>query len=148
MRNMLRRICGVVLVPLFAAGLASCAGKPEVTARQPSVWRASVSNGDKPGVGFEIIEGGDGPSGSFFLSDPSQPPNFDTAFRIPMKLLKVSANEYHASVRASRGGTDELSIRFVNQPDAFTRTAVIQQLNQPSSPRDYTFVRQRPRDRP
>lgn len=141
MRDKFRRMYGASLVALLAVALFSCAVKHEVVEMQPVVWRASESNGDKPGVGYEIVEGTGKISGSFLLFEPSQPHNFDTAVRIPMTIVRVSANEHHAIVRAPSGETDELSIRFVGQADASTRKAVIQQLNQPSSAGDFTFVR-------
>lgn len=140
-RGKFRRICGGSLIALAAIAFFSCAVKHEIAETQPVVWRASESNGDKPGVGYEIVEAAK-LSGSFLLFEPSKPHDFDTATRIPMTLVKVSANEYRANVRAPSGGMDELSIRFVGQPDASTRKAVVQQLNRPSAPQDFTFVRQ------
>lgn len=142
-RDKLQTICRRSLVAILIAFLFSCAVKHRVPEMQPVIWRASESNGDKPGVGYEIIDKSGKISGSFLLFEPNRPHNFETAVRIPMTLVKVSTNQYRATVHYPKSEADELDIRFDGPLEGSAKKAVIQQLNQPSSAGEFIFLRKR-----
>ena len=139
MENKITLRCANLIGITLAALLCSCSVKSK-TENHFIVWRASEANGDKPGIGYELIEDGDKTAGSFFILEPSHPHDFDLGMRVPMTINKLSATEYRAFIPNREGKSDEIEIKFCKTLDASIKVAVIKRVGD-FSPQEYTFHR-------
>ncbi len=80
-----------------------------------AIWRASRSEGDKPGIGIELRFGGKGVDGTYYLMDPSDPSNFRRGRAVKMKTISEDRKRLVFSVRIPGKQEWQFAIRF-DQP--------------------------------
>ena len=104
-------------------------------------WRASVANGDKPGIGIEIARTDNKIAGSMFILDPNKPNNFSAGLKMPILILKFSDEEIQFEVKGYEISVDKFVLDFDEPLSNKTVHAVLKQTNTTSSPQNFEFHR-------
>jgi len=79
------------LLILVTAGCSSAS-------REAAMWRASVDNGDKPGIGIELTRHAGALSGRMLLLDPNRPHDFGAGRPFPMQIRQSTETEIRFAV--------------------------------------------------
>lgn len=77
-----------------------------------AIWRASRSEGDKPGMGIELRFSGKGVKGTYFIMDPSDPSNFRQGRSVPMKTISDGPKRLVFAVQLPGSNDWQFGIRF------------------------------------
>ncbi len=95
------------LICIFLTFLSfGCSGEKSVrTDRKDegaTVWRASRANGDKPGVGYELIRTPKGDEshfkGTFYMLDPNKPHDFISGQSVELNIFQANDYEVHFQI--------------------------------------------------
>lgn len=106
-------------------------------------WRASVDNGDKPGIGIELTRRAESLDGRMFLLDPNRPRDFTSGSARPMKIHHFNDNEVRFTVTWKPGVQDGMILRLSSPLQGDKVHAVLESADGSDTPRDYEFVRAR-----
>lgn len=79
-----------------------------------AVWRASVDNGDKPGIGIVLVQRGDEVTGTFYLLDPEKPDDFEAGRGRPMEAIRWKGREIQFAVDLGGGQRVREILRLVD----------------------------------
>jgi len=122
---------------IFALALifAGCSSVVPVTS---GTWRASVANGDKPGVGIEISRAQPQVSGFMFILDPNKPHDFDAGRRLRMQIHISTEQQIRFAVQ---GMPDEMVLRFLTPLAGSSFRGELQSADGKDSPTDFEFRR-------
>lgn len=104
-------------------------------------WRASVDNGDKPGIGIELARRTGTLTGRMFLLDPNRPKDFAAGLARPMQIHRFTATEIRFAVEWKPGVHDEMVLRLSSPLQGETAHGVLESAGRPGTPRDYEFFR-------
>ena len=83
--------------------------------RKATMWRASVDNGDKPGMGIELTRQAGALSGRMLLLDPNRPRDFGAGRSFPMQIRQSTETEIRFAVDWSPTSHKELILKL-NSP--------------------------------
>jgi hypothetical protein len=83
-----------------------------IAAAEPTIWRGSIDNGDKVGIGLEIVVGGKPDTASLWLLHPDHLDDFSAGRRVPTKILRWDSGDLILKVEWKAGQSEELIIRF------------------------------------
>ena len=106
-------------------------------------WRASVDNGDKPGIGIELLQTPNGLSGFMYLLDPNKPNDFGAGVRRPMEIHDSTEREIRFSVQFPPGPREDMLLRFARPLSGAHIRGELQSVDGKDDPRVYEFVRMR-----
>lgn len=106
-------------------------------------WRASVDNGDKPGIGIELTRRGEALTGRMFLLDPNRPKNFSAGSARPMEIHRFTDKEVRFTVEWKPEIHDEMILRLSSPLQGERVHGVLESADRSDTPRDYEFVRTR-----
>ena len=104
--TMISRIIALCVCVAACGCLLESARKPVL----PTVWQASVDNGDKPGNGIRLMEHAGRISATFFLLDPNKPHDFKAGRELPTEVVEASETAFRIVVRIDENRKDELTI--------------------------------------
>ena len=125
---------------VYLAGLlyTGCSPKPPNAA---ATWRASAENGDKPGIGIELIREANGISGWLYILDPNKPHDFSAGSRHRMEIQKATDREIRFAVQLLPTRRDEM-VLLLSLPLAGKAVfAVLRTQDGTGEPRTYEFVK-------
>ena len=126
--------------------LALClltAGCSSLSSTGTGTWRASVSHGDKPGIGIELTRRTDGLTGYMFLMHPDRPHDFAAGSRRPMQIIRTTDTEIRFRVDMLPDVHDEMILRLSSPLQGRRVHGVLESVDHSGTPRDYEFVRKR-----
>ncbi|HEV8059686.1 MAG TPA: hypothetical protein VGP68_07425 [Gemmataceae bacterium] len=104
-------------------------------------WQASFENGDKPGIGIELIRTKDGLSGWLFLLDPNKPHDFSTGSRRRMEIQKASDREIRFAVQWLPTQRDEMLLLLSSPLAGRSVSAELRSQDGQDEARTYEFIR-------
>jgi hypothetical protein len=116
----------------------SCAS---LNTKSSGTWRASVANGDKPGIGIELSLAGSEVSGFMYLLDPNKPHDFKAGSRRPMDIHQAKEREIWFAVNWFPDLHDEMVLRLTAPLSGNSVHAILQSADGKDDPRDYEFIR-------
>ncbi len=104
-------------------------------------WRAYVENGDKPGIGIEIVRGGGSTTGSMFILDPNKPDDFSAG--LPRRMQDVSATGLEMRYRVDWGADNRKNYVLMLESPLQDEPVlgVLQAADGAGAPRTYQFKR-------
>ena len=97
-----------LIVAVFAVLLVSCSSG----VIKPETWHASTDNGDKVGVGIELIRSSAGLSGAIYILDPSKPHDFTAGRRCPMQIQRSEPQDLYFRVETLPGKLYDMHLHF------------------------------------
>lgn len=106
-------------------------------------WRASVDNGDKPGIGIELVRTSDGVRGWMYLLDPNKPRDFAAGSRRRMEIHQASDREIHFAVQWLPTQREELVLRLSSPLAGKSVHGVLRSADGQDEPSAYEFARTR-----
>ena len=119
---------------------AGCSSVPSTTT---GTWRASVDNGDKPGIGIELTRHAETITGRMFLLDPNRPKDFAAGSARPMRIQYFTDTEIRFAVDWRSDVHDEMILWLSSPLQGQTVHGVLESVDRAGTPRDYEFVRTR-----
>lgn len=105
------------------------------------VWRAHVENGDKPGIGIELVQRGSKVSGSMFILDADKPGDFGAGLRCPMQITQASKDSIRFAVDWTPDNHEELTLLLAGPLQSVPVRAVLHESNGDGAPMDYLLRR-------
>lgn len=102
-----------------------------------------MDNGDKPGIGIELVRHAGRLTGSIFLLDPNRPNDFASGSARPMRIHRYTDTEIRFAVDWRSDLQDELILRLSSPLQGQRVRGVLESVNRAGRPRDYEFVRVR-----
>jgi hypothetical protein len=120
---------------IFAFGWAS------LNSKSGGTWRASVGNGDKPGIGIELSRTGNEIRGFIYLLDPNKAHDFTAGSRFPMEIHQTKEREIWFAVNWFPDRHEELVLRLNTPLSSNSVHAVLQSADGKDDPRDFEFIR-------
>ena len=123
--------------------LALCLLAAGCTQVRTDTWRASVDNGDKPGIGIELTRRAETLTGRMFVLDPNHPKDFSAGSARPMKIHRFTATEIRFAVDWKPDVHDEMLLRLSSPLQDERVHGVLESVDRSGTPRDYEFVRTR-----
>ena len=130
---MMFKLPTVMLCLLFAGCSASTIAA--------GTWRASVDNGDKPGIGIELTQTNDGISGWLYLLDPNKPHDFSGGSRRLMEIQKATDREIRFAVQWLPTRRDEMVLVLASPLTGRSVSAVMRSQDEKSEARTYELIR-------
>lgn len=103
-------------------------------------WRAFASNGDKPGIGIELVQRGSDTSGAMYILDPNHPGDFSTGRRCTMAIQRQTEHELYFSVRWLPTMREDLVLHVARPLCGKTFRGVLDEPGSGGAPRVYDFV--------
>ncbi len=104
-------------------------------------WRASEDNGDKPGIGIELVKSGTSVSGAVFILDPNKPHDFAAGRRCPIQVQRQEPQDLYFTVQFLPERTDKLHLHFASPLQGEQIIAILQEQDGTGSPVNYEFHR-------
>lgn len=104
-------------------------------------WRASVDNGDRPGIGIELTKHADTVSGRVFLLDPNRPHDFAAGAPRQMQIHNTTDSEIRFAVDWLPSVHDEMILRLNSPLKAKLVRGVLASADGSDTPREYEFIR-------
>jgi len=104
-------------------------------------WRASVDNGDKPGIGIELTRRKEELIGRMFLLEPDRPQDFAAGSSRPMQIHRATDTEIHFALDWQPNVRDEMILRLSSPLQGKRVHGVLDSVDRLGTPRDYEFVR-------
>ena len=104
-----------------------------------TVWQASEANGDKPGIGFRIVKGTCGLTGTAYLLHPDHPHDFSKGVARKMRVTHATAREMKFQIDWGDGKKYSCRFRFDADLDSKPVRGTLTEENSPGVPRVYTF---------
>jgi hypothetical protein len=126
---------------IFSLCLVFIFGCEALNTKSVGTWRASVDNGDKPGIGIELNRTTNGIAGFIYLLDPNKPRDFAAGMRLPMQIHQITEQEIHFDVDWSPNVHDKMVLRLAKPLGGNSVNAVLQSTDGQDEPRDYEFIR-------
>ena len=127
---------------IFALFLLT-AGCTSVRSTTTGTWRASVDNGDKPGIGIELTRRAETLTGRMFLLHPDRPQDFAAGSPRPMQIHRATDTEIRFAVDWLPDVHDEMILRLTSPLQGERVHGVLESADRSDTPRDYEFVRTR-----
>ena len=125
---------------IFGLCLIFVFGCESLNTKSSGTWRASVENGDKPGVGIELNCTTNGIAGFMYLLDSNKPHDFTAGERQPMQIHQTTEREIRFEATFA-GVHDEMVLRLAKPLGGNLFHAVLQSADGQDEPRDYEFIR-------
>ena len=139
-----RRHYALVHSKLIIVALAFLiAGCSSVGTHTTGIWYASEDNGDKPGIGIELVRTASGIHGSMYLLDPNKPHDFAAGSRRRMEIHSASDREVRFAVQWLPTQRDEMVLRLSSPLASQSVHGVLQSVDGQDEPRAYEFARTR-----
>jgi hypothetical protein len=106
------------------------------------VWRASMEDGDKPGIGFELQKKAGKITGVAYLLDPNFPHDFSHGMKCLMTIISQSPKEVRFLVPWSEKIKETLSFQFKEPewPDSFEATVTQISSTEQFASQNYLFT--------
>lgn len=120
--------------------IAGCAS-PETTAT--GTWRASEDNGDKPGIGMELVRTAGGVHGWMYLLEPGKPHDFAAGSRRRMEIHHANDREIRFAVQWLPEQREELVLSLASPLAGRAVHGVLRSADGQDQPRAYELVRAR-----
>lgn len=111
------------------------------TNKTSSTWRASVDNGDKPGIGIELTRDKATLTGRMFLLDPERPKDFTAGSERPMQIHRFNDTEIYFAVDWEEDIHNEMILRLSSPLQLQNIRGVLQSTDKSGTPREYEFIR-------
>lgn len=106
-------------------------------------WRASVDNGDKPGIGIELSRRTETITGRMFLLEPDRPRDFAAGSPRLMQIHRTTETEIRFAVDWLPDVHDEMVLRLSSPLQGKRVHGVLESVDRSGAPRDYEFIRTR-----
>lgn len=104
-------------------------------------WRASVGNGDKPGIGIELTRRKGELIGRMFLLEPDRPQDFAAGSSRRMQIYRATDTEIHFAVDWQPNVRDVMILRLSSPLQGKRVHGVLDSIDGLDTPRHYDFVR-------
>src|SRR5690349_14978624 len=125
---------------IFALCLLT-AGCSSIHSTTTATWRASVDNGDKPGVGIELTRRTETLAGRMFLLQPDRPHDFASGSPRTMQIHRATDTEIRFGVNWLGDIPDEMILRLSSPLQGQRVHGVLESADGSGAPREYEFVR-------
>ena len=128
---------------VFGLCLLLVVGCSPVSPSSSGTWRASVDNGDKPGIGIDLTRAANGISGFIFLLNPNKPHNFAAGSRRLMEIHRSTETEIYFAVQWLPTQREEMVLRLAAPLTEDSVRGELQSVGGKDTPRIYNFTRAR-----
>ena len=104
-----------------------------------TVWSASEDNGDKPGIGFRLVQGQRGISGAAYLLDPNHAHDFSHGTKRKMTVTHSTTQEVRFKLDWGDGKQRSYILVFDAPLDSKPVTGTLQEDPADGEPSKFTF---------
>lgn len=108
---------------------------------ETSIWSASVDNGDKPGIGFRLVQNERGITGAAYLLDPSYAHDFSHGAKHEMEIVAFKATEVRFIIDWGDGKRRTYILRFDAPLESKPVKGTLQEEPTDGEPTEFMFKR-------
>ena len=110
-----------------------------------TVWSASTDNGDKPGVGFRLIQSERGISGAAFLLDPEHAHDFSHGTKRKIAVTNSTAREVRFKLDWGDGKQRSYILQFDAPLESKPVKGTLREVPETGQPTELTFTPAKPK---